>query len=113
MLTNKQLMEYYNNHKENYPVVFSRMDDGIIMVKAEGENSIAYLENNGYEVYPSDEMPMVYINSLKEDAERHHLEFDENNPQSVLDTFVDCTYLKLNSIKHEIEELMRIIEGRG
>lgn len=113
MLTNEQIMEYYENHRADYPVVFSAIDNGIVMWSdAKETESIAYLENSMYEVYPSDEMPYVFIRGLKEDALAHHLEYDEDDPQLVLDAFLDCTYLRLNRIRNDVVRLMNIIEGR-
>ena len=112
MVSNTTLVEYYERHKTDYPVVFDLMDDGIVM-KVIGEgNAFAYLEGNAYQVYPSDLMPYVFINSLKDDAKTHQFEFDENDPRLVLDVFVNCVYLQLNRIRNDVENLMSAIEGR-
>lgn len=112
MLTNEKLLEYYNSHKKDYPVVFAQTDKGIIMTRGEGENAFAYLDGKSYEVYPSDEMPFVFVNNLEQDAEKYQLEYDENDARLILDTFVDCVYLQLNRIKRDAEYLMRVIEGK-
>ena len=113
MLTNEQIMEYYENHRADYPVVFSAIDNGIVMWSdAKETESIAYLEDNAYQIYPGNLMPYVYIRGLQEDAESHHLEYDEDDPQLVLDAFIDCVYLLLNRLKRDVEDLMEAIEGR-
>ena len=113
MVSNTTLVEYYERHKTDYPVIFSAIDNGIVMWSdAKETESIAYLENSMYEVFPSDEIPRMFIRSLKEDALAHHLEYDEDDPQLVLDAFLDCTYLRLNRIRNDVVRLMNIIEGR-
>lgn len=114
MLTSDRLMMYYNSHSDDYPAIFEQHDNSIVMKVNEGSDAIASLEDvRAYEVYPSLLMPYVFVNSLKEDAERHHLEYDDNDPQLVLDAFINCVYLQIWRINNDTRELMDVIEGRG
>lgn len=112
MVSNTTLVKYYEQHKADFPVVFSIAGDSIIMAEAEGEDTIAALNGHGYEVYPSNMCPYVFIESLPEDASRYHLEYSDDDAYAVLSCFVDCVYLKLNQIRREIEHNMAVIEGR-
>lgn len=111
-MLNSALYEYYLSHKEDYPVTFSIMDDGLAMSKPEGGNVIALLEDRSYEVFPSDEVPYVFVNSLIDDAETYQFEMDENNPRQILDAFIDCTYLQLSKLRNEVDKMMAVIDGR-
>lgn len=113
MLSNCELVEYYEAHKEEFPVVFKAMSENAISMLESDDwraDIITIYEDGEYKVFPSDEVPYSFVNSLAEDAKTYAFNLDMENPQSVLTALVDCTYLRLYELRRDIDKLMAIIE---
>lgn len=103
MLRSTELIAYYENHKDEYPVVFVNNEGYLDMINQEDGFIMAVLENDGtYDVFPSKTSPCVLRNDFIDDAKHYQLELDESNPKEILDAFVDLTYLSLHEIRQEI-----------
>lgn len=113
MVSAEKLIEYYNSHKADYPVVFTLADNGVYMAESEDADAIAYLDGRSYEVYPGNDVPYTIIYSLKDDAETIQLDYNEDDAKTILNAFVDCTYLRLFKLWRKIERTLKVIEGRS